>query len=239
MAFVRGQASRLYVAEHAWSAYTTGWSFTKNITPLETTVLSDEPNRSFILGQSSGSMSIDMNLDALYATSSQFALLNSWQSASQVVTVGPSGFSAGAECWMVDALDAAAAVQSAVAGLVTANITLTPTGNIDAGRVIGIHAAITSDTDGATYDGGAASANGGVAHLHVTAYSGLTSDSVIVEHSTNDSVWATLGTFASVTAIGAERLVIAPGTTVNRYLRVRDDVTGTGSISRIVAFSRR
>jgi hypothetical protein len=42
-----------------------------------------------------------------------------------------------------------------------------------------------------------------------------------------------------VTGTGSERLVIAPGTTVNRYLRIRDDVTGTGSCTRFVSFARR
>jgi hypothetical protein len=33
--------------------------------------------------------------------------------------------------------------------------------------------------------------------------------------------------------------VIAPATAVARYLRVGDNVTGTGSITRAVAFARR
>ena len=53
------------------------------------------------------------------------------------------------------------------------------------------------------------------------------------------SAWATLVTFATVTAVTAERVVVAPGTTVRRYLRVVDDVTGAGSISRGITFARR
>jgi hypothetical protein len=42
-----------------------------------------------------------------------------------------------------------------------------------------------------------------------------------------------------VTAVGTERVVVAPGTAVRQYLRVKDDVTGTGSHTRLVAFARR
>jgi hypothetical protein len=110
---------------------------------------------------------------------------------------------------------------------------------IDFGVVIDPETAITVDTNGTAVDNGASTANGGVAHLHVTAFSGLTSNSVIVEHSTDNAAWSTLGTFTLVTGTTSERLLITAGTTVNRYLRVRDDVTGTGSCTRIVTFNRR
>jgi hypothetical protein len=95
------------------------------------------------------------------------------------------------------------------------------------------------DTNGTSVDNGAATANGGAINIHVTAFSGLTSDSIIIEHSTNDSVWNTLATSTLVTGLTSERIVVAAGTTVNRYLRVRDDVTGSGSITAQVGFARR
>jgi len=59
---------------------------------------------------------------------------------------------------------------------------------------------------------------------------------VIVEHSTDNSAWGTLGTFTLTTGTTAERITTTG--TVNRYLRIRDDVTGTGSCTRIVSVSR-
>jgi hypothetical protein len=156
-----------------------------------------------------------------------------------VETLGPSGAAITNEVWMVTANQSNVSMASAVADKVTAQTSITHDGAIDRGVIIAAETAITIDTNGTSVDNGASTANGGVAHLHVTAYSGLTSNSVIVEHSTNDSIWTTLGTFASVTGVTSERLVIAPGTTVNRYLRIRDDVTGAGSCTRAVAFARR
>ena len=98
---------------------------------------------------------------------------------------------------------------------------------------------ITVDTTGTAQNNGAGTTNGGIAHLHVSAYSGLTSDVITIEHSVNGSTsWATLVTFATVTAVTSEQVVVAPGTTVRQYLRVVDDVTGTGSVTRAVAFAR-
>jgi hypothetical protein len=100
--------------------------------------------------------------------------------------------------------------------------------------------AVTVDGNGTARDNGAATADGGVAHIHVTAFSGLTNNAVTIEHSVDGSTsWATLVTFATYTAVGSERVVVAPGTTVRRYLRVVDNVTGTGSTSRAVLFARR
>jgi hypothetical protein len=81
-------------------------------------------------------------------------------------------------------------------------------------------------------------ATGGVAHLHVTSVSA--SDSIVVtieDSATGSSGWATIGTFASKAAAGAERIAIAG--TIRRYVRAVDTVTGSGiSIIRAVALAR-
>jgi hypothetical protein len=76
--------------------------------------------------------------------------------------------------------------------------------------------------------------------MHVTAFSGLTNNIVTIEHSVDGATsWNTLVTFATYTGITSERVVVAAGTTVRRYLRVVDNVTGAGSTTRAVAFARR
>jgi hypothetical protein len=61
---------------------------------------------------------------------------------------------------------------------------------------------------------------------------------VTIEDSADGSTnWTTIGTFATVTGLTSERLVIAG--TVRRYLRVVDNVTGTGTNTRSVALARR
>ena len=70
----------------------------------------------------------------------------------------------------------------------------------------------------------------------------MTSNVVTIEGSADGTTgWATIsgGTFATITGVGYERLVIAAGVSVPRYLRVVDNVTGTGSHTRFVSFARR
>lgn len=238
MAFVASFNSRLYVGSAAWSSYARGFTFNDDHDMLDVTTLVDTSKR-FIPGQRTGTASLDLLLDTDTTTATEFATLNTWKGTPQVVTLCPRGTTRGYEVFNILANQSQASVNSTASDVVTAAVDIQCDGGVEAGVVLDPETAITADTNGASVDNSTSTANGGVGHLHVTAFSGLTSNSVIIEHSTNDSVWATLGTFTLVTGTTSQRLEIAAGTTVNRYLRVRDDVTGTGSCSRFVTFSRR
>lgn len=111
------------------------------------------------------------------------------------------------------------------------------------GYVLHAISAETADGNGTAVDRGASpltpTTHGLVAIMHVTAYAGLTSAAIKIQHSTDNSSWADLVSFTSVTAIGAQRVAVADGTTVNRYLRAVTDVTGTGSVTFLVAAAPR
>lgn len=99
----------------------------------------------------------------------------------------------------------------------------------------------TGTGNGTSVDNGAASTNGGVGVLHCTAIAGAAPSVVVrIEHSTNGSTWATLLTFAAATAATKERVEVAQGTTVNRFLREVHTFGGTtSSITFNSAFARR
>ena len=236
MAFVPGFNSRFFVGSQRWSLYARAMSATVSAEQIDVSSMEDLA-QVFANGQKNGSAQLDMMLDGVGA--GQFALANTWQSTQQPLTLGFDGCSLSDTVWLIAGNQSSATVGDTLNDVATISVSVQPDGPIDWGVMIAAEGAITTDTDGTAVDNGASTANGGVAHLHTTAFSGLTSDSVIIEHSTNNSVWATLATFTSVTALGSERLVVAAGTTVNRYLRIRDDVTGTGSITRAVSFARR
>ena len=75
--------------------------------------------------------------------------------------------------------------------------------------------------------------------MHVTAFSGFTTATVKIQHSTDASSWADLITFTAFTGATWERKAVANGTTVNRYVRAVTDVTGTGTTTFLVAFAPR
>jgi hypothetical protein len=133
----------------------------------------------------------------------------------------------------VSSSDTPAQVQDAV----RVSIQGTPNDGVDIGVLLHALGAETADSNGTSVDNAAASSNGAVASLHVTAFSGLTSISVRVQHSTDNSAWSDLITFTSVTGTTWQRST-ATGT-VNRYLRAWWDVTGTGSCTFLVAAARR
>lgn len=239
MAFTPGIDSRYYVGPLRFSVF--GNSLDVNLTcnQLETSSHEDRA-MVFINGQKTGSASINMMLDTAYATTSQFTTLNTWQGTPQPITIGLQGVAIASTVWMMLGNQSSVDFGSTVSGLVESSVSIQPDGPVDWGQVIAAEAAVTADGNGTAVDGGAASSNGGVAHIHSTAFSGLTSNAVTIEHSVDGSTsWATLASFTTTTAVGYERVEVAAGTTVRRYLRVVDDVTGTGSHTRLVAFARR
>lgn len=237
MAFIPGLNSRYYVGSMRFSVFGKSMNVDVTCNQLETSSQEDRA-MVYINGQKNGSASIDMMLDTAYA--GQFTTLNTWQATPQAVTFIPDTPALGGVAWMLLGNQSAVTFGSTASGLVESTVSIQPDGGVDWGQVVAVEAAVTADGNGTAVDNGAASANGGVAHIHSTAFSGLTSNDVIIEHSVDGSTsWATLATFTQVTGVGSERVVVAAGTAVRRYLRVVDDVTGTGSHTRFVSFARR
>jgi hypothetical protein len=121
--------------------------------------------------------------------------------------------------------------------LTKANVIHDVTGALDRGVVLHAHGARTADWTGTAVDNAASSANGGVGYLQVSDFATFTGAIMVIQHSTDNSVWADLVTFANVTsAPNAQRITVAG--TVNRYLRANGDITGSGSITPFVGFAR-
>lgn len=90
------------------------------------------------------------------------------------------------------------------------------------GKALATGAAWAATTNGESVDNGVLTSNGYIAFLHITqtAAAQASNDWAFkIEHGTNDSTWATLGTFtADGSEITAER--ITGSGTVNRYVRL-------------------
>lgn len=71
---------------------------------------------------------------------------------------------------------------------------------------------------------------GAQAYLHVTGFTGTSVD-IVVQHSADNSTWATLIDFGAQSGIGYQRATVAG--TVNRYLRA---ITGTGTFTTVTFF---
>ena len=238
MAFKNAQKSRVIVGQTSFSGYTRTVETGITVDMLETTTLVDTA-KAFIPGQSDASFSLGLILDTDTTANGEWDRATTWKSATPVaVTYGPSGLAALDEVFLIGALEASFSTSSTVSGTVDAAITAQPDGGADAGISLSDLEAVTVDGNGTARDLTAASTNGGVGHLHVTAFSGLTSNDITIEDSADGSTgWATILTFTQVTGLTSQRLAITG--TVRRYLRVVDNVTGVGSCTRQVSFARR
>lgn len=231
MSFVPANRSRVLAGSFSYSCYSRGFSLSSSIDMLEVSTLCDDA-KAFIPGQESSTASFDLIFDTAQSTHA-----GTWSTAGNLpVTYLPEGTSVGDTAFLMDSIRTEYTVSSAVAATVDATLTTQTTGDTGYGRCLA-SGAVTADTDGSSVDNLAFTQNGAVAHLHVTAYSGLTSNAIRLEHSTNNSTWTTLASFTSVTGTTSQRLAITGN--VLRYVRVVDDVTGTGSCTRTVALARR
>ena len=243
MAFVAGNQTRLITGPFALSAFTTDVAPKSNRVAIPRTALTDEAFV-YIPGLRSSELSVTTMVDSDTTAGgywdSMVTLFTS--STSSPVSVAPAGFSLGSSVWMGDALNVTAAPSSNVTGGVDMPLTFGLTGAALYGQSLTTHAALTTTTTGTAVDGTAASTNGGIGHLHVTAVSGTTPTcDVTIEHSVNGSTsWATLATFTQVTtATASQRVTVAAGTSVRRYLRAVVTIAGTGpSYTVAVAFAR-
>ena len=233
MAFVPSTKSRLLLGDFALQSYTTNITLNAVTDMLDTTVITDTA-RQFIPGLNTSTLTLSGHHDAAeYADAATFKAATS----PTPLTYAPSGLAVAAEVALVDVLDAGFETSSAVTGVVDWSLSGQTNGQTDFGVSLADLAAVTVDANGVSHNNGAATSGGAVAHLHVTAFSGFTGVSVIVEDSADDLSFATIGTFTSVTAVTGERITIAG--TVRQYVRVRWDVTGTGSITAQAGYARR
>lgn len=97
---------------------------------------------------------------------------------------------------------------------------------------------VSAAFNGTSIDNGAATATGALAHLHAVYADGVgKSLAVKIQHSSDNGVgdaWSDLFTFTTLTNIGAQRMRLANGTTVKRYVRA---IVASGAITGTWAFS--
>lgn len=155
--------------------------------------------------------------------------------AAQVVTIGVEGMAAGKRARLLQALETEYNVSSPVADMVAVDASIQADGGIDAGVSLQAPSAVTGTGNGTSVDNTVATTNGGVAHLHVTAFTG-TSATIKIQHSADGNTWVDLLTFATISGATVERKAVTG--TINRHLRVTRSGTIT-SITHAVAFARR
>ena len=238
MAFRSSKQARAYVGRLDASCYARTASVDSPTEMLDTTTLCDTA-KAFIVGDEESSFSVAGPLDTDATADAQYDAITDIKASTTPIPITYMPLGTDGAAWLMDANETNIGFSGGVGSTVDWSVEAQTTGQTDYnGTVLSNAAAVTATANGASVDGGAATANGAVAHLHVTAYTGLTSDTITIEDSsTGSSGWATIGTFAAATGVTSERITIAGA--VRRYVRVVDTVVGAGSTTRTVAMSRR
>lgn len=246
MAFVHGTSSRLYMNSRHLSGKVSGFNTTFDANLAETTTLLAGGTQ-MIPGLQEGEISVEGRFDS-QPGGGDTSLFDDFRNASMsdngvLFTACPAGLTIGRPAFVLRGDAAGFEVESSVDDAVSISYEAQADNGVDWGVNLADGSAVTATANRTSVDNLALSSNGGVASLHVTAVSGTTPTmTVVVEHSVDDAVWATLATFTAATDETSEFVLVPQGTTVNRYVRVRHDLTGSGaspSFSYLVAFARR
>lgn len=245
MAFTHGKDSRVLANEQHVSTEVRGWNATWKRDYADTTVLSDSGAKG-TPGLTEGEFELEGFLsDGAVGSKPFYDEANGAVGTDNGlnVTVQPSGNTIGQP-----AIFAAIDVEDfEVESEVDDAVKITISGATHGGTDIGvIHKALSLETTSgvghASTDNAALTANGGAGMLHVTTATGTSPQLIVkIQHSVDDSVWVDLLTFASTATPTSEFKEVAAGTTVNRYTRAFQTISGSVSpqFTYTVAFARR
>lgn len=230
MSFKPGYKARVLVGDFA--LYTKlsdmGTGFTVDM--LEPTTFGDGGNKRALAGLTDSTFNCEGFIDA--DTNSEAA---AW-TGNTPLSYSHTGFARGESVWLVDTLKTSFEPGSQVAGMSSFSLNGQTDGPVSFGVSLHDLTAETATGNGTGHDGAASSASGGVGHLHVTSFSGLTNAVIKIQHSTDNNTFADLITFSTATGTTSERKTVTG--TVNRYLRYALTVTGTGSVTFQTSFAR-
>lgn len=230
MTFKPGFKTRVLLDDFNMSTKLTSISVPTTVEMLDPTTFGDNGVKRAQPGLDSSTFSIDGFVDA--ATNTEVA---AWTSTTPV-TFAQEGLALGSPVQLLNALKASYEPGSPVAGLSSFTISGQTDGVTSFGVSLHDLTAETATGNGTSVNNGAATSNGGIAQLHVTAFSGLTNAVIVVADSADNSSFSTIATFTTVTGTTSQRVAVAG--TVRQYLRYTVTVTGTGSVTFQTSFAR-
>jgi hypothetical protein len=241
MTYAVGKDTQLFADQYDLTSYLQGVDPTLEVEMRDSTVFGDAGRKS-TPGLTSGGIGFDALYDRTAGSAFDFIRTALQSALQQIVTSFPEGATLGypADLCYANTANFSAPVKVGDLLMVTGYFKSAEDG-VDVGIALHAKSAETGTFTGSSVDNGAATSNGGVGVIHVPAIAGAAPSVVVkIQHSSNNSTWTDLITFAAATAATKERVEVAAGTTVNRYTRTIGTFGGTTtSITPVVAFARR
>jgi hypothetical protein len=240
MAFIHGKGAAVLHGAYDLSSYLNDGSVAQDVETAETTAFGASA-KSYIVGLRDATLSASGMFDGAASAIDSVLTTSIGSDTNAPVTFAPNGATGGERAYILQAKTTSYEVSAPVGDVVAVSYDAQADGGADDALLLVSLAAITTTGNGTARDNSASTANGGVAQLHVTANTMDNDTTFKVQHSADNSTWADLATFTVVatTVTTSQRVVVAAGTTVNRYLRANYTVAGSGSITFTMAFARR
>ena len=242
MAFIHGKSAIVLQNEFNLSSYFNEVSASRSVETAETTNFGSGGAKTYITGLQDGTLSLSGMFDGAVGAIDEEMASVIGASANNVITVSVTGSLAiGTRVLSTGGKLTSYEVSAPVGDVVAANAEFQADGGISSAISLRDLSAATATTLSTSHDGAVSSANGGFATLHVTANTMNGNCVFKVQHSADNSTFADLVTFSTVatTVVTAERVSVATGTTVNRYLRASLTTAATGSVTYHINFARR
>jgi hypothetical protein len=241
MAFIHGKSSQVLHGAHNLGAFLNDASASADVEVAETTSFGSSA-KTYLVGLRDGTVSASGMFDGAAGAVDEVLSASIGSDTLAPVTIGYNGTTLGNRVTILKAKTTSYEVSTPVGDVVAVSYSAQADGGLDQGVSLAALASISATTTGSSHDNSASSANGGVAQLHVTVNTRNADATIKVQHSADNAVFVDLATFTVVatTVVTSERVIVASGTTVNRYLRaVNTLASGTGSITYQVSFARR
>jgi len=240
--FAHGKNVNVFINEFDFSTYFNDVSASTSVDTAETSAFGTSA-KTYVVGHRDGTISLSgmfegtasVGTDAFFATALGSATKNK-------IIVAPQGNSVAAGAIMLVADDTSYEVSSAIADIVQASAEFQSTDAVEHGKILSSGSTVSATGNGTGVDNTTSSSNGGAGFLSVPVNTRNGTIGVKVQHSADNSTFADLVSFTTVTSTQktSERVEVASGTTINRYLRVVYTVAGSsGSATPVVAFTRR
>ena len=240
--FRHGKNVNVFLDEYDFSTYFNNVSASTTIDTAETSAFGTSA-KTYVLGHRDGTVSLSGMFEATASTGTDQYFASALGSATKIkLIVAPEGHSNGAGAILLQADDTSYEVSSAIADIVQASAEFQSTDAVEHGVILSSGSAVSATGNGTGVDNTTSSLNGGAGFLSVPVNTRNGTIVVKIQHSADNSTFADLATFTTVTSTQktSERVEVASGTTINRYLRVQYTVAGsTGSATPVVAFTRR
>ena len=248
MAFDHGKSGKVAIDQFDLTGYFNSMDINRDVEGPETTVFGLDDRTYLPGGLRGGTVSLAGFWDSTATTGVDEVIAAALGATSaNVITLGPGGLTNSTSyvsdsAYLLSAFHTSYSISAPVDGIVSITVDVQSTGGLEQGRALHNIAAETATDTGNSIDGAAATSNGGVGHLHVTAASGGSPIlDVLIEDSANDSDWTTLITFTQASAVTSQRSAVTGE--VLRYIRASwtvDDTTGQSpSFTFTVAWARR